>query len=85
MVQRKTSLPSELPEARADEFVQSKQDQWQAFLRAAGVAEAPQNLVAVLEASRGFLLPMLLTGSYGQPMHGDWRAPGPWRDQAARS
>jgi hypothetical protein len=81
MAHRNTSLPTELPEALADEFGQSKQDQWQAFLRTAGVAEAPQNLVVVLEELRGFLLPVLLTVSHGQPMHGIWRAPGPWTDQ----
>ena len=54
---------------------------WQAFLRTAGVAEAPQNLVVVLEELQGFLLPVLLTFSQGQPMHGTWRAPGPWTDQ----
>jgi predicted nucleotidyltransferase component of viral defense system len=80
MAHRNTPIPTELPEALAYEFGQSKQDQWQAFLRTAGVAKAPQSLVVVLEALRGFLLPVLQTVSQGQAMRASWRAPGPWTD-----
>jgi predicted nucleotidyltransferase component of viral defense system len=81
MAHRNTPIPTELPEALANEFGKSKQAQWQAFLRTAGVAEAPQSLVVVLEELRGFLLPLLRTVSRGTPLLGKWPASGPWKDQ----
>jgi hypothetical protein len=82
---RDTQMPAEHSEVLANEFWQLKQDQWKAFLRTAGVAVAPQNLVVVLEELRAFLLPVLQTVSQDQPLRGAWRAPGQWTNQGAGS
>jgi hypothetical protein len=57
----------------------SKVMQWNAFVRKARLAQAPQELSEVVQTIGRFLLPIAEALSGNSPFKFDWKAPGPWR------
>lgn len=60
-------------------LAEGKAAQWQGFVRKTHAATAPADLGEVVLALRGFLGPVLMALSAGEPFTAAWRAPGPWR------
>lgn len=68
------------PVALTPSFTESSsvRTQWSAFLRRAGLTEAPQQMVEVATVLSGFLLPVAKACAAGTPFQARWTAPGPW-------
>jgi hypothetical protein len=75
---RGTGIPPGLPFGLTDEFAQHEQKnmQWSGFLRKNALE--PMTLAAVIEALRGFLLPVLTALSAGDGFDRQWRAGAGW-------
>ncbi len=76
---RKTSIPAEvlaLTRAFADD--PTKQLQWTAFLRRSRLDWAPNDLHAVVDAIRDYLVSVAAAAREGTVFDRSWRAPGPW-------
>ncbi len=79
--QRATSLPARVPLALTEEFSRdaTKQTQWRAFLRRAGVGHASEDFAGVVAELTAFLGPVLSAVSEGRSFGKVWKPPGPWR------
>ena len=77
---RRTSLPA-TPTVFEPSFAQEKgkQVQWQAFIRKAQLASAPEDFETVAAAIRVFLGPVVVALAEGRAFRAGWRARGPWR------
>jgi len=77
---RKTDIPSETPLALTEELSRdnTKNIQWNAFIRKSGIE--PKGLVFedVLSLLRTFLLPVLKATTEQSPVPNRWKAGGPW-------
>lgn len=76
---RATELPASLPAGLAPEFFAGtgRAALWRAYLTKSGLEGVPADFVAVGEALRAFLAPLLSAG--GAPAPRSWPAGGPWR------
>jgi len=75
---RGTDIPPGLPFGLTDEFAQHEQKnmQWAGFLRKNALE--PMALATVIEALRGFLLPVLTALAAGDGFDRQWRAGAGW-------
>jgi len=78
---RRTPLPTDEPLALTDVFAgdAAKQVQWKAFVRRGRLRPDDPGLPAVVEALRGFLLPLLRSLAAGDAFDAMWASGGPWR------
>lgn len=77
---RNTPLPA-TPTVFEPSFAQEKgkQVQWQAFIRKAQLAGAPEDFETVAAAIRVFLGPVVVALAEGRAFRAEWKAHGPWR------
>jgi hypothetical protein len=77
---RRTALPLEPPLALTAEFSgdDTKQKQWQAFLRKNKLNEAEARLEQVIVTLREFLMPPAKAAARGEAFAMTWPAGGPW-------
>jgi predicted nucleotidyltransferase component of viral defense system len=77
---RKTPIPSDLPVALSDDFVQEKGQAWQRFLRRTRMDDfdAPV-LDQVIKDLRPFLLPALLAARRGGEFNATWLSGREWK------
>lgn len=77
---RNTDIPSQIPIALSDEFSldQIKQIQWKAFLNKNGIIELSENLTAIIDKLREFLLPPLYAAAGNDTFLHSWPSGGPW-------
>lgn len=77
---RNTPLPA-TPTVFEPSFAQEKgkQVQWQAFIRKAQLASAPEDFETVAAAIRVFLGPVVVALAEGRAFREEWKAHGPWR------
>jgi len=59
--------------------IETKQLQWQAFLRRNSPEGVPADLAEVIDAIASFLLPILAHLAAGEPLPRTWPPPGPWQ------
>jgi len=77
---RHTSLPQEPPTALRDTFVrdQTKQSQWNAFIRKGRIVVDKVTFAEVVEVLRVFLMPPTLAAAKSEAFESHWPAGGPW-------
>ncbi len=78
---RQTPLPEAAPFALTDRFGDdpAKREQWQAFVRRGRLKLVESNLMTVIEAAHGFLMPVVTATAVGEKFHGHWPKGGPWQ------
>ena len=77
---RKTALPAREPPALSSQFAggAARAQQWKAFLRRTHLPQDTAGLEEVVEAVRGFLMPVLSALTAGREPSDTWPAGGPW-------
>jgi hypothetical protein len=75
------------PVALTDTFAAdpTKVAQWRGFLRKSRLNGVPQELSEIVDALRGFLMPLAKAIHEGKPFDNAWNAPGPWTEPLDRS
>jgi hypothetical protein len=78
---RRTPVARELPEALTPAFGEDsgKRTQWRAFLRKNRLEDAPGGLSAVIQATAGFVGPVLKAVASQETFATRWPPLGPWR------
>jgi hypothetical protein len=84
---RRTDIPTELPLALADAFARdpSRRQQWNAFLRKAGLRERAPLLNDVVEDLASFLMPPAQAAAGKTEFDLYWSEAGPWAAQSEKN
>lgn len=76
---RGTNIPPR-PAAFTPQFVEEKQEQWQAYLRRMNETAAPSDFRLIMAQVRAFVEPVLHSIDSSASFDSNWDAPGPWRN-----
>jgi hypothetical protein len=78
-VSRHTTLPGKIPTALTDEFGQTRQADWERFLRRSNLAVTDfPSFTAIVAMLREFLWPVVLTANDDDAFNRIWQSGGPW-------
>jgi len=76
---RNTAIPPN-PAAFTPQFIEEKQDQWNAYLRRMSEPNTIANFGSIMAQVLAFVKPILNSIDSSDPFETAWKAPGPWRN-----
>ena len=75
---RNTNIPTSTPIAFSDEFIESKEKQWKAFLTRSGLESMSLTLSDVIKELQLFILPPLKACASKSPFNKNWKSSKIW-------